>query len=80
MFGRIVRNRTAASLLAMPAPQRQQLRRLNLHEFQSLEIMKTFGVVTPRGIPATTPAEAEAAFNSIRGSRRTYTRRGLHCA
>lgn len=68
MFGRVARH--SKSLLAMPAAQRQQLRRLNLHEFQSLEIMKTFGVETPRGIPASTPAEAEAAFKAIRGDRK----------
>lgn len=69
MFGRIVRNRAATSLLSVPATQRQQVRRLNLHEYQALEIMKGYGVATPRGIPATTPAEAEAAFNAIRGDR-----------
>ncbi|GLE09597.1 hypothetical protein PINS_up021325 [Pythium insidiosum] len=70
MFGRILRNNRAASaLLSLPAAQRQQVRRLNLHEFQSLEIMKGYGVATPRGIPATTPEEAEAAFNAIRDGR-----------
>lgn len=70
MFGRVVRN-SASSLLSMPARQAQQVRRLNLHEFQSLDIMKGFGVATPAGIPATTPEEAEAAFNKIRGDRCT---------
>lgn len=67
MFGRVARS----SLLSMPARQAQQVRRLNLHEFQSLDIMKGFGVATPAGIPATTPEEAEAAFNTIRAGRRT---------
>lgn len=67
MFSRVLRNNKAASsLLAVPS---QQVRRLNLHEYQSLDIMKTFGVATPQGIPAHTPAEAEAAFNKIKGGR-----------
>ncbi|TMW66833.1 hypothetical protein Poli38472_011949 [Pythium oligandrum] len=70
MFSRIVRTRAASSLLSLPAAQRQQVRRLNLHEYQSLDIMKGFGVATPQGIPATTPAEAEAAFKTIRGDRK----------
>lgn len=74
MFGRVARSasskKAATSLLA--APPSQQVRRLNLHEFQSLEIMKTFGVATPQGIPASTPAEAEAAFNKIKAGRSAY--------
>jgi len=67
MLSRVLRNNKAASsLLAVPS---QQVRRLNLHEYQSLDIMKTFGVATPQGIPAHTPAEAEAAFNKIKGGR-----------
>ncbi|TDH66196.1 uncharacterized protein CCR75_006197 [Bremia lactucae] len=58
-----------AKLLALPMRQCAQVRRLNLHEFQSLEIMKRFGVATPLGIPADTPAEAKAAFEQIRGDR-----------
>lgn len=73
MFGRVLRsnNKKAASAL-LSAPS-QQVRRLNLHEYQSLDIMKTFGVATPQGIPATTPAEAEAAFNKIKAGRCTYS-------
>ncbi|KAF4322249.1 hypothetical protein BBO99_00002268 [Phytophthora kernoviae] len=66
MFGRVLRS---PSLLSMPKRQSAQVRRLNLHEFQSLEIMKGFGVATPQGIPANTPEEAAAAFNKIRGDR-----------
>ncbi|KAG1703586.1 hypothetical protein DVH05_007530 [Phytophthora capsici] len=69
MFGRVLRN---PKLMSMPARQSAQVRRLNLHEFQSLEIMKGFGVATPQGIPADTPAEAKAAFSKIRGDRGTY--------
>jgi len=39
--------------------------------------MKGFGVATPAGIPATTPEEAEAAFNTIRAGRRTFLSRFL---
>ncbi|KAF1773449.1 Succinyl-CoA synthetase, beta subunit, conserved site [Phytophthora cactorum] len=66
MFGRVLRN---PKLMSLPARQSAQVRRLNLHEFQSLEIMKGFGVATPQGIPADTPAEAKAAFSKIRGDR-----------
>ncbi|RLN68814.1 hypothetical protein BBJ28_00019157 [Nothophytophthora sp. Chile5] len=69
MFGRVLRHSTGASLLSLPARQSAQVRRLNLHEFQSLEIMKGFGVATPQGIPANTPEEAKAAFSKIRGDR-----------
>lgn len=51
MFGRALRN---PKLMSLPVRQSAQVRRLNLHEFQSLEIMKDFGVATPQGIPADT--------------------------
>ena len=66
MFGSLLRT---PNLLSLPARQHAHVRRLNLHEFQSLEIMKGFGVATPQGIPADTPAEARAAFTAIRGDR-----------
>lgn len=69
MFARALRS---SQLLSMPARQAQQLRRLNLHEFQSIEIMKSFGVASPKGVAASTPEEAEAAFNKIRGGQRTF--------
>jgi succinyl-CoA synthetase beta subunit len=68
MFSRVLRSNKKAASALISAPS-QQVRRLNLHEYQSLDIMKTFGVATPQGIPATTPAEAEAAFNKIKGGR-----------
>lgn len=68
MLSRVVRG--SSSLLSVPAHQRQQLRRLNLHEYQSLEIMKSYGVATPAGLPANTPEEAEANFNKIVNGRR----------
>ncbi|EQC28226.1 succinyl-CoA synthetase beta subunit [Saprolegnia diclina VS20] len=54
----------AAPLLRAPG---QQVRRLNLHEYQSMEIMKSFGVAIPASLHATTPAEAEAAYNTLKG-------------
>lgn len=70
MFGRVARSTTAAAgRQTLLTPRAQQVRRLNLHEYQSLDIMKTFGVATPQGIPASTPAEAEAAFNKIKAGR-----------
>jgi acyl-CoA synthetase (NDP forming) len=68
MFARSLKNK-ASSLLSMPVAQRQQIRRLNLHEYQSMEIMKSFGVATPQGIPADTPEQADAAFKQIKGNR-----------
>jgi acyl-CoA synthetase (NDP forming) len=70
MFGRVLRN---PKLMSLPARQSAQVRRLNLHEFQSLEIMKGYGVATPQGIPADTPAEAKAAFSKIRGDRGAFS-------
>ena len=66
MIGSLLRT---PKLMALPARIPAHVRRLNLHEFQSLEIMKGFGVATPQGIPADTPAEAKAAFIAIRGDR-----------
>ncbi|OQR89856.1 succinyl-CoA ligase beta-chain, mitochondrial precursor [Thraustotheca clavata] len=54
----------ASSLLRVPG---HQVRRLNLHEYQSMEIMKSFGVAVPSSLPASTPAEAEAAYNTLKG-------------
>lgn len=71
MFARVLRSNNKAASALLAAPRSQQVRRLNLHEYQSLDIMKTFGVATPQGIPATTPAEAEAAFNKIKAGRCT---------
>lgn len=49
-------------------PKDQQIRRLNLHEFQSMEIMRKYGVATPPGIAASTAEEADAAFKQLRTS------------
>src|SRR5262245_35771118 len=40
---------------------------MNIHEFQAKEILKRFGVAVPRGIVASTPAEARAAAQELGG-------------
>ncbi|TMA95867.1 MAG: ADP-forming succinate--CoA ligase subunit beta [Deltaproteobacteria bacterium] len=40
---------------------------MNIHEFQAKEILKRFGVAVPRGIVASTPAEAKAAAIELGG-------------
>ena len=40
---------------------------MNIHEFQAKEILKRFGVSVPRGIVASTPAEAKAAAAELGG-------------
>jgi succinyl-CoA synthetase beta subunit len=61
--------RHAASRLATnssrPGLALQQVRYLNLHEYQSSQIMKDSGVNVPLGIPATTVEEAVAAAESF---------------
>jgi hypothetical protein len=51
--------RAPAALTAASAASR---RWLNLHENQSMSIMREFGVPVPPGLVATTAAEADAAF------------------
>lgn len=53
----------------MLTPRGQQVRRLNLHEYQSMSIMEKYGVNIPPGIPADTPAEADKAYSKLRGDK-----------
>jgi len=41
---------------------------LNIHEYQAKEILRSFGVPTPRGVLATSPEYAVAAVNELGGS------------
>ncbi len=41
---------------------------MNVHEYQGKEILRKYGVVTPRGIPAFTVDEAVAAANELGGN------------
>ena len=41
---------------------------MNVHEYQGKEILRKYGVVTPRGIPAFSVDEAVAAANELGGS------------
>jgi succinyl-CoA synthetase beta subunit len=38
---------------------------MNIHEFQAKQILRRFGAPVPKGQPATTPAEMEAAFKAL---------------
>jgi len=41
---------------------------LNVHEYQAKEILRSFGVLTPRGILATSPEDAATAVDELGGS------------
>ncbi|KAI3530610.1 NAD-dependent deacetylase sirtuin-5 [Colletotrichum filicis] len=47
---------------------KQQLRRLTLHEYQSQNILKEFGIPVPRGHLARTPAEAAVIATELGGN------------
>src|SRR5579862_3101217 len=40
---------------------------MNIHEYQGKEILRRFGVATPRGIPCFSVAEADAAARELGG-------------
>lgn len=42
--------------------------RMNIHEYQAKQLFEKFKVPTPRGLPASTPAEAEAAALELGGA------------
>ncbi|KAF0695651.1 Aste57867_13545 [Aphanomyces stellatus] len=48
-------------------PQGQQVRRLNLHEYQSMQIMQSYGVAIPASQHANTPEEAVNVYNKLKG-------------
>jgi len=50
-------------------PTGQQVRRLNLHEYQSMEIMKSYGVAIPNSLPAETPEDAEKAYLKLKAGK-----------
>ncbi|KAL0778332.1 hypothetical protein CaCOL14_005985 [Colletotrichum acutatum] len=47
---------------------KQQLRRLTLHEYQSQNLLKEFGIPVPRGHLARTPAEAAVIVKELGGT------------
>ncbi|KAK1675107.1 hypothetical protein BDP55DRAFT_664621 [Colletotrichum godetiae] len=47
---------------------KQQLRRLTLHEYQSQDLLKEFGIPVPRGHLARTPAEAAVIAKELGGA------------
>lgn len=67
-------NRAAATLLRSnstrvfqrtPAGSLGAVRNLNVHEHVSMELFNEKGIATPKGIVATTPEEAEAAYKNM---------------
>ena len=40
---------------------------MNVHEYQGKEILRKFGVATPRGVPCFSVAEADAAARELGG-------------
>ncbi|RHY07441.1 hypothetical protein DYB25_000898 [Aphanomyces astaci] len=48
-------------------PTGQQVRRLNLHEYQSMKIMQSYGVAIPASEAANTPEEAVQVYNKLKG-------------
>merc|ERR1719478_2125311 len=56
MFSKIVARSAPFRTLGA---QNVQKRFLNLHEYQSMEVMSKFGVAVPRGVVAFTPSEAK---------------------
>lgn len=55
-------------------------RNLNLHEYQSANIMREHGVNTPKGGVATTPEEAEKVCNTIECSHTHVQKHTRSCA
>jgi succinyl-CoA synthetase beta subunit len=50
---------------------------MNIHEFQAKQILARFGAPVPKGQPATTPAEIEAAFKAL-GQPRAVAKVQIH--
>ena len=50
---------------------------MNLHEYQAKQVLEKFGVAVPRGIVASTPAEAEAAAKEL-GTAITVVKAQVH--
>mmetsp|Transcript_42083 Transcript_42083/g.51038 ORF Transcript_42083/g.51038 Transcript_42083/m.51038 type:complete len:431 (-) Transcript_42083:567-1859(-) len=68
--GRAVAQATRANVAATPEMRGallQQLRFLNVHEYQGAEIMQKFGVNVPPGLVATTPEEVAKAAKAMGG-------------
>lgn len=54
---------TNVSLLPRTAPHAVgAVRNLNLHEYESMDLMKQHGIATPAGYVASSPEEAENIF------------------
>ncbi|WOO79757.1 Succinate--CoA ligase [ADP-forming] subunit beta, mitochondrial [Vanrija pseudolonga] len=56
----MLRSLRATRAIKRSAFQQQQVRNLSIHEYQSVQLLNQYGVDTPVGKPAFTPAEAES--------------------
>lgn len=56
---------------------KKRFEHMNLHEYQAKQVLEKFGVTVPRGIVATTPAEAEAAAKEL-GTAITVVKAQVH--
>eukprot|EP00244_Chara_vulgaris_P002301 TRINITY_DN1395_c0_g1_i2.p1 TRINITY_DN1395_c0_g1~~TRINITY_DN1395_c0_g1_i2.p1 ORF type:complete len:450 (+),score=134.09 TRINITY_DN1395_c0_g1_i2:201-1550(+) len=63
--GRVTGLQQQQQLRHGPPSQLQQLRRLNVHEYQGASIMSSHGVNVPRGIVASTLEEVKGASNKL---------------
>ena len=55
------------SSVRSPAWQSEQKRFLNIHEYQGAELMASYGINVPRGIPVTSLNQVAAAADSLAG-------------
>ena len=67
----IIMNRQLRSLVGLlgrsPAWQSEQKRFLNIHEYQGAELMASYGINVPRGIPVTSLDQVAAATSQLAG-------------
>ncbi|XP_064987946.1 succinate--CoA ligase [ADP-forming] subunit beta, mitochondrial-like isoform X2 [Musa acuminata AAA Group] len=55
----------AGSLALARRWQKQQLRRLNVHEYQGAELMSKYGINVPKGVAASSIEEVKEAIKSV---------------
>ncbi|XP_065028817.1 succinate--CoA ligase [ADP-forming] subunit beta, mitochondrial-like isoform X1 [Musa acuminata AAA Group] len=55
----------AGSLALARRWQKQQLRRLNVHEYQGAELMSKYGINVPKGVAASSIEEVKEAVKSV---------------
>ncbi|KAG5514623.1 hypothetical protein RHGRI_035876 [Rhododendron griersonianum] len=61
----LVNKLVSRSLSIAGKSQQQQLRRLNVHEYQGAELMSKYGVNVPKGVVCSTPEDVKKATQSL---------------